>query len=177
MKVLSLSSLQRTAARRPAGYLEDVLSHATVEGDTVTMQRESYLSLVRKYRAPVSAKKAAAPQARAASFGPGTELKALLKRVGIVANPGCSCNLRARAMDEMEAKEPGWCAANIDTIVGWLREEAGKRGLPFLDLPGRLLVKRAIANARRKEAAANAQRPPHHDRRQEMAPPVHKVDG
>jgi hypothetical protein len=42
-----------------------------------------------------------------------------------------------------------WCEANIDTIVGWLREEATKRKLPFVDIAGRLLVKRAIRNARK----------------------------
>jgi hypothetical protein len=47
----------------------------------------------------------------------------------------------------------------IEQAVGWLREEAQKRGLPFLDAAGRLLIKRAISNARRasreqKEGAA-----------------------
>jgi hypothetical protein len=42
-----------------------------------------------------------------------------------------------------------WCEANLDTIVGWLREQAETRGLPFLDLAGRLLVRRAISNARK----------------------------
>jgi hypothetical protein len=42
-----------------------------------------------------------------------------------------------------------WCEANIPTIVGWLREEATKRGLPFVDLAGTVLVRRAISNARR----------------------------
>lgn len=45
------------------------------------------------------------------------------------------------------------CEQRIDEIVGWLREEAGKRGLPFLDIAGRMLVKRAIRNARRAAAA------------------------
>ncbi len=54
----------------------------------------------------------------------------------------------------MDARGCEWCEANIDTIVGWLREEAEKRGLPFLDVVGRLLVRRAIRNARR--AASNA---------------------
>jgi hypothetical protein len=43
--------------------------------------------------------------------------------------------------------------ANIDTVVGWLREEATKRGLPFLDAAGRMLVRRAIRNARRAAAS------------------------
>jgi hypothetical protein len=78
--------------------------------------------------------------------GPGTELKNLLSRIGITATPNCSCNAKARIMD---AKGIEWCDSNIDTIVGWLRAEAEKRKLPFVDLAGRLLVKRAIANARR----------------------------
>jgi hypothetical protein len=77
-------------------------------------------------------------------------LKKLLKKIGITATPNCSCNARARTMDE---KGCDWCEANIDEIVGWLREEAAKRGLPFVDMAGRMLVKRAIRNARKAEAA------------------------
>jgi hypothetical protein len=85
--------------------------------------------------------------------GPGTELKALLRTYfGINATPNCSCNARAKKMDEMEAAEPGWCDAHLDEIVGWLREEAESRRLPFVDMAGRLLVKRAIKNARKKSA-------------------------
>jgi hypothetical protein len=80
------------------------------------------------------------------TFGPGTELKKLLARVGIVATDSCPCNARAAEMDRQGVE---WCEANIDTIVGWLREQAEARGLPFLDLAGRMLVRRAIANARR----------------------------
>ena len=50
-------------------------------------------------------------------------------------------------MDEMEKLEPGWCAAHLDEIVGWLREEAAKRGLPFIGAAGKLLIKKAIRNA------------------------------
>jgi hypothetical protein len=81
--------------------------------------------------------------------GPGTELKKLLAKVGITATPDCACNARAAEMDRREQETPGWCEANLDTIVGWLREQAAARGLPFLDVAGRLLVRRAIANARR----------------------------
>ena len=38
----------------------------------------------------------------------------------------------------------------MDEIVTWLREEATKRKLPFLDIAGRMLVRRAICNARRR---------------------------
>lgn len=86
--------------------------------------------------------------ASAPAAGPGTELKKLLAGwpFRIVASPNCSCNARARTMDERGCD---WCEANIDTIVGWLREEATKRRLPFIDAAGRLLVRRAIANARK----------------------------
>ena len=78
--------------------------------------------------------------------GPGAELKKLLARVGITSTPDCACNARAAEMDRQGGE---WCEANIDTIVGWLREQAEARGLPFLDLAGRMLVRRAIRNARR----------------------------
>ena len=83
--------------------------------------------------------------------GPGTELKKLLAAwpFRITATSACSCNARAAVMDERESSEPGWCDAHLDEIVGWLREEAAKRNLPFLDAVGRMLVRRAIAIARR----------------------------
>jgi hypothetical protein len=78
--------------------------------------------------------------------GAGTQLKKLLGRLGLATAPGCACNARAAEMDTNGIE---WCASNVDTIVGWLREQAIARGLPFLDVAGRLLVRRAIANARR----------------------------
>jgi hypothetical protein len=76
-------------------------------------------------------------------------LKKLLSKIGITAKPNCSCNARALAMDVNEKREPGWCEAHLEEIVGWLREEAKRRGLPFVDAAGRLIVRRAIKNARR----------------------------
>lgn len=86
----------------------------------------------------------------APSCGPGCHLKKLLARVGITASPDCACNARAADMDRQGVQ---WCEANIDTIVGWLREQAAARGLPFLDMAGRLLVRRAIRNARKTPPA------------------------
>jgi len=78
------------------------------------------------------------------AHGPGTELKKLLALIGITSAPDCACNAHAAEMDRMGGE---WCAANLDTIVGWLREQATARGLPFLDAAGKMLVKRAIRNA------------------------------
>lgn len=73
--------------------------------------------------------------------GPGTLLSKMLSKIGINSTPNCSCRRRAI---EMNNRGPEWCAENIDTIVGWLREEAEKRKLPFVDFAGKLLIQRAI---------------------------------
>jgi hypothetical protein len=49
----------------------------------------------------------------------------------------------------MDAMGVDWCEQNVDLIVSWLKEEAQKRGLPFIDLAGRVLVNRAIAASRK----------------------------
>jgi hypothetical protein len=79
--------------------------------------------------------------------GPGTELKALLKTIGITASPTCSCNKRAKVMDH---KGADWCEEHIDEIDGWLAEEAKKRKLPYLSLAGKTLIRLAIRRARKK---------------------------
>lgn len=90
--------------------------------------------------------KRAIAQAVPTNGGPGTELKKLLKRFGIVASPTCSCNNRAQEMDMYGCD---WCEQNMTKIVSWLRGEASKRKLPFADFVGRTLVKLAIAKARK----------------------------
>ena len=138
----TLSSLHKRAAKRPVGYVSDVLSHATVVGDKVTLTQESYAQLAAKYRKP---RAAVVPSAQ--TSGPGTELKALLKTIGITAKPNCSCNKRAKIMDE---KGCDWCEENIDEIDGWLAEESKKRNLPYLSLAGKTLIRLAIRRARKK---------------------------
>lgn len=90
----------------------------------------------------------AAPPILADEIGPGAQLKKMLSKIGIRATPNCACNARAKYMDFMG---PIWCEKNIDTIVGWLQEEAEKRGLPFIELAAKALVRRAIALARREQ--------------------------
>jgi hypothetical protein len=95
----------------------------------------------------------------------GTELKSLLAGwpFRIVATADCKCTSRAAYMD---AKGCDWCESEegMDEIMGFLREAAEERGLPFLDVAARLLVRRAIHNARKAEAARarEAERPPLH---------------
>lgn len=134
---LSRVSLAKAAINRPSGYIEDVLSASEGHDEThVWLTQENYANLRVKYANQ-------APRCLA-----GTALKSLLAAFGINAEErGCKCKSRAAHMD---AAGCDWCEANLDTIVGWLREEATKRGLPFLDAAGRLLVRRAIKNARKK---------------------------
>jgi hypothetical protein len=113
-------------------------------------------SLASLYVLPPAAPDFACPHGRAwgqagrgepvADAGPGTELKKLFGRFGIAAGGKCGCDARAAAMD---ARGCDWCAANVETIVGWVRVEAGRRGVPFVAFAARLLIRRAIANARR----------------------------
>jgi hypothetical protein len=125
--------------------------HATCGkcGRSVYTKTQNAFAACRSVRQEISPQQlvnTAMARASTAQRGPGTELKKLLSRIGISSTPDCSCNARARTMDENGCD---WCEANIDTIVGWLREEATKRKLPFVDIAGRLLVKRAIRNARK----------------------------
>jgi hypothetical protein len=71
-----------------------------------------------------------------------------LKRIGIEPTPTCACRAKAAQMD---AWGPDECSKpeRIDEVVKVMREEAEARGLPFLDVAGRMLVRRAISNARR----------------------------
>jgi hypothetical protein len=77
----------------------------------------------------------------------GTQLKGLLKRIGITATPNCSCNAKAAHMDKMGCQ---WTRDNIETVVDWLAEESKKRGLPFVRMAGRALVMAAVTLAERK---------------------------
>ena len=129
-----IGALREAARRRSAGYLDDVLSRASVEGDMVSLTEEAYSELREKYRNPPPAQ------------GPGTELKKLLKTIGIEAKPGCKCNKRAQTMD---VNGCDWCAENLDTISSWLQEEADKRGLPYIPAAGKWIITLAIKRARR----------------------------
>lgn len=82
--------------------------------------------------------------------GAGTELKLVLKRFWIVAQPNCKCEQRAR---EMDANGIAWCEEHIGEITDWLETEAKSRHLPFVRLAAVVLIRRAIKNAKRKEQA------------------------
>jgi hypothetical protein len=135
VRTFSVDSIYRV--KRKPGYVEAVLSAATLREGKLVLEDEEYRRIARQYSL------SAVP----ITPGPGTELKALLKTIGITAKPNCSCNKRAKVMDE---KGCDWCEENIDEIDGWLAEESKKRKLPYLSLAGKTLIRLAIRRARKK---------------------------
>lgn len=136
---ISLESVRSNIKRRPLGYYQDIISAGRIEGDVLFVEHETYVALSRKY-SPKDQTSFAIP------FGPGTELKKLLSRLGLKPASNCKCSKRIREMNQRGYK---WCAANIPIILDWLREEAKRAGLPFLEVGARIIVKRAIRNAQR----------------------------
>ncbi len=80
--------------------------------------------------------------------GAGTELKNLIAKFGLRPGLNCKCGQHIR---EMDTNGVVWCEQNIDTITEWLREEAGRAKLPFTEIGAKLLIKRAISNAKKKQ--------------------------
>lgn len=80
--------------------------------------------------------------------GVGTELKKILSWMNIHASATCSCNKRAKYMNEQGIQ---WCKENIPTILSWLKEESEKRKLPFLEYVAKKIVKLAIYRAEKRQ--------------------------
>lgn len=80
--------------------------------------------------------------------GPGTYLKAMFSWFFLNPTADCPCEQHAKQMDDWG---PDGCLENLDTIVGWIREEAEKRRLPFSEKVVRRLVKICIWRARRQK--------------------------
>jgi hypothetical protein len=139
MRKVSKALLAEVAQYRPEGYVADVRSFAQSEDARYLYLLSKDFNKLRDKYTPEK--------------GPGTELKKLLKLIGISATPVCQCNKRAQYMDLMGCD---WCEENGETICDWLEEEASKRKLPFLRTPARLLIRRAIRNARAIAKKENA---------------------
>jgi len=130
--------VERCAER---GYTLDEVMPCVVsqDGDEWTIDTESeFYPRVSRLPEPVTIP----------ASGPGTELSRLLRRFGIEPTPTCACRAKAAEMDRWGPDE---CSRpeRIDEVVAVMRAEAEARGMPFLDVAGRLLVRRAISNARR----------------------------
>jgi hypothetical protein len=131
---------------RERGYTLDEVMPCVVSQDgdewTIDVDHKAYPRVAKAGYEPPQ------PPPAPPTHGPGTELSRLLKRFGINPTPTCQCRAKAQQMDQWGPDE---CSKpeRIDEVVKVMREEAEARGLPFLDVAGRLLVRRAISNARR----------------------------
>lgn len=78
--------------------------------------------------------------------GPGTELKKLISWFYVPDDSSCKCNDRIAKMDKWG---PDGCEERMDTIVRWLKHSAATHNVPFQETVVRMIVKRAISNARK----------------------------
>jgi hypothetical protein len=127
----------------PTRWVAEYLRSTGVCSDCEQVAEEAILDCLKAGRWEPSDLPPAPP-----THGPGTELSRLLKRFGISPTPTCQCRAKQQQMDAWGCDE---CSKpeRIDEVVAVMRAEAEARSLPFLDVAGRLLVRRAIANARR----------------------------
>lgn len=137
---VSVEAAREAAIHRPDGYIDDVMSSGTLDGEYVLMTTAAYDRLVLKYAGCLR------------PCGVGCQLKKMLELIGIRETPGCLCGARAAIMDSWG---PDTCEAPEKTaeILGWLKEEADRRSVPYLDAAARLLLRRAIRLARANAAA------------------------
>ena len=75
----------------------------------------------------------------------GDILKTTIEYFSLKDDGKCGCEDHVRQMNEWG---PDGCEQNLQTIVGWLKEAAEKRGLPFNRFLALLAIKRAIRKAR-----------------------------
>jgi hypothetical protein len=78
--------------------------------------------------------------------GPGTVLKAVLRKLGFTSTKECRCNDRAHMMNMWG---PAGCRERNQEIVGWLAEEAKKRRKPFVTPALYMLVEFCCRRAER----------------------------
>ncbi|CAB4169273.1 hypothetical protein UFOVP898_58 [uncultured Caudovirales phage] len=136
MTFVLLSAVYEAKRHRPLGYLAEVLNAgtavSTIDGDFLDIPDEVYDSLVEKYSGTATRK------------GPGSVLHRVLESMGIESLPGCKCLQRKTIMDQWgweECQKP----ERVNEIVGWLKEEAEARGLPFVTVVARAAIVTGLA--------------------------------
>jgi hypothetical protein len=82
--------------------------------------------------------------------GVGSELKKIISWFNIHATPNCTCNQKAKIMNDNGIL---WCKNNQNIILDWLKEEADKRKLPFIKYIVKKIIKLAIHRAEKASHA------------------------
>ena len=143
MKNIKCNKIYLEQRCQQRGYkIEDVMPCViSQEGDiwTIDTDHPSYPKINKNFIKPP-------PPPPEITEGPGTELKKLLSKIGINAHPDCSCNQRARIMNENGID---WCEQNIETICDWMAEESAKRNLPFVRTGAKIIINLAIRRAKK----------------------------
>lgn len=142
MKRFSIASLHAVAKDRKPGYVEAVFAQALLVTEThVELDDAAFAYLRSRY---TLGRPRPEPDI---GPGPGTELKKLLASIGIHATPTCKCNKMAKQMNEWGQES----LKHIEEIVDVMEETAKARGLPFVRLGGKALVRLACMRARHNE--------------------------
>ena len=155
MIYVKLSDIFKNAEERPAGYVDDILSQAIEHNDVIAIftveaydnlcaaYRENYEPLVPVFTLPTEdAEDITVTQ----PDGPGSLLVKILAWYGHAASPSCPCINNAKLMN---ANGPDWCSFKVNLVVEWVREEAVKRNVPFVEEVVAVLVQKAIALSRK----------------------------
>jgi hypothetical protein len=78
--------------------------------------------------------------------GPGTILSQTIKSIGITMTPNCKCMYHAIMMNKNGVD---WCQQNLETILGWIKEECENRKIPFVKPIVSIIVNQAINKSRK----------------------------
>lgn len=81
--------------------------------------------------------------------GPGSILHNMLSFLGIKTSANCSCKNHAILMNQ---RGNDWCEHNIPIIISWMKKEAEKRKLPFVETMAKMMIHRAINRSRKLKA-------------------------
>lgn len=171
LSINEIKKAEETGAK-PEGYFADIMQYAKFKNEKwIGLNTVDYDRLTKKYspdrltieeRLAVKgaygtshplynkeeAEKFLGKPEEPKGFGPGTELKKILKRFGIIAKPNCSCNKRANEMDEWGVE---LTIQRKDLVLSWLEEEAKKRKLPFFKTVGTMIINQAIKRAKKNQ--------------------------
>jgi hypothetical protein len=134
MKILHLSDLKLVEKNKPNGYIEDIISNCieNIDDEIFVLEDKQYEYLISKYKL---------------QSGVGFELKNMFQKFGIKIEEDSLIDKKFTDMNNLGYE---WCELNSKVILLWLEEEAKKRKIPFIRIVGKILLSKAIRNAKGK---------------------------
>ena len=134
MKILHLSDLKLVEKNKPEGYIQDIISNCieNIDDEIFVLDDKVYRNLCIKYK----------------NEGAGFELKNLLKSVGIKIEEDSFIDKKFTDINNLGVE---WCELNTKIILYWLEIEAKQRKIPFIRIVGKMLLSKAIKNAKGKK--------------------------